>query len=283
VCRLYGFRSALTSTVHSSLVAAENALARQSERHRDGWGIAFYVDRYPHLLRSDKPALEDRLFSEVSTIVQTQCMLAHIRKATVGSIGVLNCHPFQHGAWTFAHNGEIRDFVDDEGIRDRIQGAVDDRFRSSILGSTDSETIFYLLLSKLQRQVENLQAAEIGVDQVVPALEETVAFVREVADRPGRKPSLLNFLLTNGRLLIGFRHGFDLYFSTHKSRCPERSSCSAFEACRCEQTPPDGMVKHLIVASEPISEDANVWEQLAEDELIAVEPNMRVVRRSLTV
>ena len=44
MCRLFGFRSVIPSQMHRSLIAADNALGRQSERHPDGWGVAYYVD-----------------------------------------------------------------------------------------------------------------------------------------------------------------------------------------------------------------------------------------------
>ena len=119
MCRLYGFRSSIDSTVHRSLVAAENAIARQSRLHRDGWGLAYYVGRYPHIVRNNEQALGDALFRDVSSVVATRTFMAHIRKATAGSVRVLNCHPFQYGAWTFAHNGQICGFGD-ASVRERV-------------------------------------------------------------------------------------------------------------------------------------------------------------------
>ena len=101
MCRLFGFRSVITSRVHSSLVHAENALVNQSEKHPDGWGIAFYVDKSPHLIRSSKKAIGDKLFEQVSGVVSAQTVVAHIRKATQGSFNILNAHPFQYGKWIF--------------------------------------------------------------------------------------------------------------------------------------------------------------------------------------
>ncbi|MGB1701181.1 MAG: class II glutamine amidotransferase, partial [Nannocystaceae bacterium] len=105
MCRLFGFRSVMESQVHSSLVSAENALVNQSERHPDGWGVAYYVAGAPHLLRSVQTAVNDRMFQHVSGIVTSQTVLAHLRKATQGQLSVIDTHPFQYGAWAFAHNG----------------------------------------------------------------------------------------------------------------------------------------------------------------------------------
>jgi glutamine amidotransferase len=108
MCRLFGFKSSISSQVHRSLLRADNALAVQSEDHPDGWGVAYYIENIPHLIKNSKIALEDNLFERVSGIVSSKVVLAHIRKASVGDINMLNCHPFQYGPWTFAHNGEIK-------------------------------------------------------------------------------------------------------------------------------------------------------------------------------
>jgi predicted glutamine amidotransferase len=275
MCRLYGFRSSVDSHVHRSLVAAENALAVQSRRHKDGWGIAYYIDRFPHLIRNDRQAIGDTLFREVSGVVATKTFLAHIRKATVGTISVLNCHPFQHGAWSWAHNGEIAGFAADPTVRERALSLVDQRFRRFILGGTDSEVCFYLFLSHLNRLVDDIHNRGVGTRRVVDALRSTIEQLTAMDAGDG---SLLTFLVTNGEVMLGYRRGRELFYSTHKSRCAERDTCPAFEAERCEREPNDGIVKHLILASEMPDEGPNVWQELAEDGYVAVGHGMNLTR-----
>lgn len=282
MCRLYGFRSAIDSSVHHSLVAAENALAAQSARHGDGWGLAYYVDHYPHLIRNDQRALSDSLFREVSAVVATRTFLAHIRQATIGEIGVLNCHPFQHGAWTFAHNGQIADYAQEGAVRGRVAALVDERYQRYLLGSTDSEVCFYVFLSRLARRVEDVQSRGVSAEHAICALRETVERLLEAAPAGADgEPSLLTFLLTNGNLMLGYRNGKELFFSTYKQRCPERETCYAFEEARCEREVTDGIVKHLIVTSERLELGYNVWQALDNDELVAVGHGMGFTRRRL--
>ena len=56
MCRLFGFRSVIQSQVHRTLMDADNALGTQSTEHRDGWGVAYYVDGAPHITRSPTTA-----------------------------------------------------------------------------------------------------------------------------------------------------------------------------------------------------------------------------------
>ena len=285
MCRLYGFRSAIDSAIHQSLVAAENAMARQSSVHRDGWGVAFYVDRFPQVVRNDAQALSDTLFREVSAVVSTRTFLAHIRQATAGSVRVLNCHPFQHGAWTFAHNGQICGFSD-PAVKARIDALIDPRFRRFVLGDTDSERFFYVVLSRLARQIDDLQHPAVSTRHVETALQQSISEIVAAAAPDSvcpERPTRLNLLLTNGRLLFGYKRGVDLYFSTHKTRCPERSTCWAFHEDRCESAVAEGIVQHLLVSSEVISEGTNVWEPLSDDEYVAVDHAMNFHRGRLGV
>jgi glutamine amidotransferase len=276
MCRLYGFRSAIDSTVHRSLVAAENAIARQSRMHKDGWGLAFYIGRYPHILRNDAQAEGDTLFRDVSSVVATRTFMAHIRKATAGSVRVLNCHPFQHGAWTFAHNGQVCGFKD-PAVRARVEALVDPRYQRFVLGDTDSELIFYAFLSRLSRRVEDLHNPGVTADHTLAALQETVAGVLDAGAGDEVDPDLptkLNFLITNGSVMVAYRYRVSLFYSTHKSHCPERETCFAFDQKRCESAVTDGIVNHLLISSEVIEGGNNVWEEVPEDTYVAVDHGM---------
>jgi len=56
MCRIFGFRSVMQSQVHRSLVSADNAFMRQSERHPDGWGVAYYLANAPHVIKGASAA-----------------------------------------------------------------------------------------------------------------------------------------------------------------------------------------------------------------------------------
>jgi glutamine amidotransferase len=272
MCRLFGFRSVIPSQVHRSLVNADNALIAQSERHPDGWGVAYYVDDAPHVTRSADSALTDHLFRRVSGVVSSQTVLAHVRKATVGERNVLNCHPFQYGRWTFAHNGEIPAF---ERCKGAIEEMVSPRLRPFILGDTDSERIFFLFLTHLSEQAPLSQ--RLGIDVVAAALGRTVSTVRALADGAGApSPSLLTLMVTDGVTMAAVRWGKELYWSTHKGRCGDRDSCAHF-ADVCEAPSLTGFVNHLIMSSEPVIDD-NVWEAFREGEILGVDWRMRVSR-----
>lgn len=252
-------------------------------RHPDGWGVAYYIGRYPHVLRNREKALEDSLFSELSGVVKTKTLIAHIRRATAGAVGILNCHPFQHGPWVFAHNGNVEGFSDDAEVAERIWELVDPRFRSYVLGTTDSEVCFYIFLSRLARWTDDIFHAGVPRTAILAALREMVAEVTAIADPKADPddPCKMTFVLSNGSSLVGYRHGKELFYSTHKSRCPDRDECHAFEQSRCESEARDGLVKHLVVTSERLEEGPNVYVALEDGEFVSVTRNMHFERGRL--
>ena len=276
MCRLFGFRSVIPSQVHASLVEAENALGAQSNAHPDGWGVAYYVDGSPHITKSPTHALGDQLFHRLSGLVSSETVLAHVRKATQGNKSVLNCHPFQFGRWVFAHNGDIPGFAD--GLAPRLREEIAPRLRRFVLGDTDSETIFFIFLTLLERHTPLSHRPEIG--SVVAAVQGTIERVRAICQGHVRDDLvLLTFIVSDGDVMVATQGGKELSFSTYKRRCPDRGTCPSLSSV-CEAPSPDGRVNHLIVSSERL-QGSNVWEELAPGDILAVDARMRVVRTGL--
>lgn len=256
-------------------MAADNALGVQSDNHPDGWGVAFYVNDSPHITRSPSRALGDQLFHRLSGVVASETVLAHVRKATVGEVNVLNCHPFQHGRWTMAHNGEIRNF---EQHRDKVLAAVAPRLRRYILGDTDSEAIFFLFLTHLA--AHGPLNERLSVDEGVQALRATIAQVRDLCDGDTEASrSLLTIIVTDGTTMVAAQSGKELYWSTYKSHCADRDDCASISP-ECEAPTQTGFVKHLVFSSEPLDGE-NVWLEMGPGELVGVDWRMRLVRASL--
>ena len=276
MCRLFGFRSVISSRVHASLVDAENALGAQSNAHPDGWGVAYYVDGSPHVTRSPTHALGDQLFHRLSGLVSSETVLAHVRKATQGSKGLLNCHPFQFGRWVFAHNGDIPGFA--EGLAPRLREAIAPRLRRFVLGDTDSETIFFILLSQLEHRLPPSKRPALA--DVVAAVQGTLEVVRGICQGHVQgQPVLLTFIVTDGDVMAATQGGKELAFSTYKRRCPERETCPSLSSV-CEAPSPNGQVNHLIVSSERL-QGSNVWEDLLPGDILAVDGHKRVMRTRL--
>ena len=273
MCRLLGFRSVIQSQVHRSLIGADNALAVQSAQHPDGWGVAYYLADAPHVIRNVAGAFEDQIFQRVSGIVASETVLAHIRKANVGGVNILNSHPLQYGRWVFAHNGQVHNF---DTHSEQIKRLVAPTLKRYILGDTDSEVLFYLFLTQLSRMTD-LHRRGTSVKDVVTALVETASLVRDIADGDANdERSKLTLMATDGHTMASLRWGPELHFSTYKSHCLDRDQCPYLSA-ECEAPTETGFVNHLIVSSEPLQGD-NIWIELEDGEVVGVDWKMRLHR-----
>lgn len=275
MCRLFGFRSAVPSKAHRSLLQAENALGRQSHLHPDGWGIGWFVDDEAYIIKSANAAHACERFQRASAVLTSHTFLVHVRRATVGVIDHLNAHPFRHGRWLFAHNGTIFDF---ERVRSWLMDAIDPAFQPLILGDTDSEHLFYFLLSRLVHAGNDRTGREASpTHNVAKTVRDALYELDEVAVAHGARRPIVNVLLTDGRMMVAHKAGMPLHISTQKVTCPDFHTCpEPTKVCMLAKRPPDHPVNHLLIASEPIGSEENRWETLVDGTTVALDADFRL-------
>lgn len=265
MCRLFGFKSVLQSQIHQSLVNADNAIAKLSEEHPDGWGVAYYVEDAPHIIKSENKAIEDKIFKKVSGVVTSHTVLAHIRNATLGNKSILNTHPFQYGPWVFGHNGNVKNFSVN---KNKLLRLVDPKYIRFILGETDSEILFFIILSEVLRSGLNKKS-------IAAAIEKIVGVIGPIETDPNADNSntFLSFIMTNGKSMVAFQGGKSLYYSTHKSKCPESGTCNFFNQTCENRAANKSIVNHLLISSDPLS-GQNEWTAMKTGELIILNNEM---------
>jgi glutamine amidotransferase len=155
--------------------------------HRDGWGIAFFEGKGVRLFLDPRPSFDSPVADLVRRYpIHSLNVIAHIRKATQGSIGLENTHPFMRELWSrywiFAHNGTL------ENYSPELTGS----FRP--VGETDSERAFCHLLQTLGERFPQGAPDRFALQQ---ALDEFAALVRPHGQ--------FNFLLSNGDCLFAHR------------------------------------------------------------------------------
>ncbi len=245
MCRLFGFRSQAPSPVHGALVASKNSLKVQSCEHEDGWGIAYYAGGEPAVERGLLPAHGDPAFDQVSRCVEAETVVAHVRRASIGAVHLRNAHPFTHGPWTFAHNGTLHRFAEHQ---DRLEALIAPDLVARIRGETDSERCFYLFLTQLRA----LSPSPLP-DDVACALARTMRAVSHVCDRPDAERSSMNFLVTDGRLMLCSRRGRTLFYAAS----PQGG----------------GRLESFSVASENLSGEP-AWREVGEDVIVGVDAEL---------
>ena len=209
-----------------------------------------------------------------------------VRKATQGQNNVLNCHPFQYGRWVFAHNGDIPEFP---RLRPSLLEEVTPRLRRFILGDTDSETLFFIYLTQLERygpldrrhSVHDVVAALRRVFRIVCEIcESSAEGIRAVAEKKSdAKVPLLTMMVTDGDTMGAIQGGKELFYSTYKHRCSERDHCPSLSP-ECEAPSKTGFVNHFILSSEPLQGE-NVWDELQVGDIVGIDGRMRTMQTHL--
>ncbi|MGB3408673.1 MAG: class II glutamine amidotransferase [Jannaschia sp.] len=185
----------VTRPCHSLLQQAQHADEAKLAVHGDGFGMAWYTeeDAEPGLYRDVLPAWSDGNLTSLCRVVRSHLFLAHVRSGTTGGTSRANCHPFTHGTWSFAHNGQLGNFAT---VRRRLEALLPDDLFARRMGSADSEVLFLLLIAN------GLE------DDPRAAIEATLAQVAD-ASRGGEQPDRITCVLSDGKRLLGFRHASD--------------------------------------------------------------------------
>ena len=245
MCRLFGFRSTVPAAVHPSLVTEKNSLVQQSREHKDGWGIASYE-------AGENP------------------LVAHLRLASVGKVEKRNAHPFLHGRWCFVHNGTVRNFA-------RHQAEVESLIRPDLLahiqGATDSERCFYLFLTRLAK-LQSLEGPAC-VERVACALAETMGLVSAITDLPGEQRSSMNFLVTNGDVMVATRRNRTLFLSDTAPETGKRP-----HRMHAGPPKPGTQLEQFVLASEQLSGEDH-WHLIDEENVVGVDNGLVLHRWKL--
>jgi glutamine amidotransferase len=247
-------RSLIDQSLHSRLGATTT--------NGDGFGVGWYEDgEQPRVYRSTHPAWNDRNLKELAAGISSPLFFAHIRASTGGAIQETNVHPFRHGRWLWMHNGLIRDFP---VVKRELQLRVDDSLYTSIEGTTDSETMFYLALS-------------FGLeDDPVAAVEQTVGFIEATGHKHDiEHPIQMTVATTNGESIWAFRYSSEhdsrsLFFTTRmdtlKALHPELEALGVLS----DET--------RVIVSEPLGDLPGAWNEAPESHVGIVQPGQDELR-----
>ena len=234
------------------------------------------------VIRRPIAAGEDTTFIRLSDTIVSQSIIAHVRKATVGSVTTENCHPFQYQQWLLAHNGTLEQVA---VLRERLLPDLPVALRKNIRGTTDSEFCFHVFLHHMSHEFGvDLAAPMTDIDILCKALRGTIQYLDDQARiERAAVPSRLNFLITNGHVMAATRRGHPLFVleRSHQSDVtgmlgPQALQSGLSMGLRLlleeddEAVPPHS----VLIASEPIS--AEPWHAVPQDSIVLVDDHSRV-------
>lgn len=258
MCRIVAYLGEKEIRLSSLTLEPEHSLLVQSYAPKemlsgvvnaDGFGAGWYapeIDGEPAVYRSNAAMWADRSFASIAPKVRSATVLAAVRSATPGlpaeESGV---PPFASGPYLFAHNGAIKDFR--ATAMRPLRDALSDASYSGLLGVTDSETIFALLLDRLRDAVIHPGDA----DALAEATAGTLRHVSDVCTGLG-VPATLNVGVTDGEAMVFARYstegpGNSLYFIEDGEAFPNA----------------------VVVASERLDGDGG-WREAPDGHLLAI-------------
>ncbi len=298
--------------LESLLLKPENSLINQSldpERHPElqlaGWGFGVWGE---HLLTPEEPlvyrrpmaAFYDDNAGGIIPSLQVSTMLAHVRAATYNSSVVMadeNCHPFsyQETPWIVAQNGDLPSW---KLLQKELLQHCKDVYLEQMLGNTDTEFLYVLLLSLLEsnsdedvqrgfeemlrliaQAMEDLDLAALAKLKMALVSPNRIIGVnvglghegeadpagdwRQLRESgPGTDDFALSMLLEPMYLLMG--RDFEKNESTYD-----------FEECTEEEA------TSVIFASEPLTEKTDDWSTLEFGEIVFLEKVGTDITRSV--
>ena len=163
MCRLLGWASRTPTTLADLLGPANlTDFTELSAKHADGWGVARATDTGVKVHKRPDAARTSRSFRSWAGGHASDLGMAHLRWATVGSVGIENTHPFTDGRAAFAHNGSVFGPA-------ALDGLITPRVARQRRGTTDSERYFLAVAGRIADGGSARDSLLATVDEIAAA------------------------------------------------------------------------------------------------------------------
>jgi len=176
MCRLMGYVSPNKTSFPAIVGDYFPDFVALSSVHCDGWGLSTIDQSGSDIVlnRKVEAAAESSTFDATVAKNIADGALLHLRWATKGlSISENNTHPFMYEDYSFIHNGSIFP-------PDAVAQFIDPKFNSLIVGETDSEHYFYLVMTEVEK---------LGL---VAGVKSALAIIKEHGDTTSLNCMLMN-------------------------------------------------------------------------------------------
>lgn len=242
------------------------------------WDPGSHDPEVPFLYKDTMLPMYDRNLMQMSRKLRSECLIAHVRGenyfgGATPRVGRANLHPFQHegSRVVLAHNGGLNRFAE---MRYDLLPHLAPGAAERIEGTTDSEWIYALLLSRLHAG----ERGSAGPDALADAVEETLRILHEIRERRGiHFASGVNLFVSDGRSLVATRFSFDF----GRFEGPVRERHLAYHSLWLTAGRSYGLhegewrmqgrmeeADSVLVASEPLTRDVSTWIEIPEYTLL---------------
>ncbi len=286
MCRFVAYIGAPT-LIDKILINPSNSLVNQSFSalesemtvNGDGFGLGWYnkeIKEEPGRYVSVLPAWNDQNLLNNASITKSNCFLAHVRAATVGSVSLENCHPFQYNEYLMMHNGGIYDF---DKIKQSLSSLLDEEAFLWIKGQSDTQYIFALFMTNARKMgMDKFPDAEV----LVACFNKTFADIEILKKEKGiTSVAIYNMVLSNGYGLIATRYSTDptndfrtLYFTENVSCKLNIKGDLEFEKGKVERNA-------ALISSEKLTDDDMFWKEIPSNHAVYIDRTLEVTLHKL--
>ncbi len=243
------------------------------------WEAASHNPVLPHVYKTTNLPFYDGNLRNIADKINPHCFLAHIRGVSYDpheTVSSQNVHPFifPHTNIALAHNGALSEF---EKIKFDLLDSVHPNFRQYIHGTTDSEWIYAVFISQLL----SLSPTEPhATDHIMQAILNTLSIIERARHKHAiHIASPVNLFITNGEFIAVTRFVFDFgwlpfdappstHFAYHSLWYTYGENYGLYD--NQYQMRSSGKKSSIIIASEPLTEDATTWVEVPEYTLLVV-------------
>lgn len=222
---------------HSLCEQAQRSFMAKQGVHGDGCGLGWYAESaIPCLYRDAGPAWADPNLRELTRVIKSHLIFAHVRASTGAANLLINCHPFRSDSLLFMHNGQIGGFPT---LKRELLSMLSDESFNALVGGTDSELLFRLMVT-------------FGLhDEPNQAIRRVVQVVDELRCKANISEAFrATMAISDGKYIRVVRWSSDVY------------APSLF----VNQTQ-----NGALIVSEPVDEDTSKWKALPANTLTCFE------------
>lgn len=209
----------------------------------DGYGLVWYQDNRPRRLAEPRPIWNDEGLKATLGALSSGCVMGALRRRKQGDPGDRSgLTPLIHGQWTFTFDGQVPDFR--RRHMRALRSSLPDALYGELRGSSESETLFLLVVAALQNGASPVQAL--------------CAAAGAVSSRVGRDEAQLAMALADGTSVVA------LLTSTV-------TRTNSLYVARGPAQAPNG----IVLASEAL-DDGPSWERVPSHRAVVLGPDGRL-------
>lgn len=259
MCRMLGVMCNDADLLGCAIEEVNESLRLADHQGHHGLGLGYYSDDDPLLKRRPSNQQEDIDYSHLVEGIESNSLLVHVRRATVGAWKNKNTHPFRFRRWLFAHVGHLPML---QPRRDELLSSLPPFLSRNVSGETDSELAFHLFLNNLYSD-GTINDLTLDTEQLTRYLRECAKAIDGLHSE-SREKATYAIIVTNGQVMGSICSGEPMHYSHREGihSCPSDDESEQSQRNRAS-------FKGIMLGAR-MSKPGHQWREVADRTLISI-------------